>query len=781
MKTVLRNLFSLIRRFRLASMLNILGLSIAYAVFIILMIQIKYELNYDKEYPEAENIFRLEIENGNTHDYQAVMCRPFIEEFLNSSPHIKAGTFNSLSNHLFFSIENGKEQNNYYENILSVSADFPKVFGMTFLEGDEKSLEVNDNVIIPRSLKEKWFGKESALGHKLTFPDGAFYIISGVYEDFPVNSSMNNIIYSQIHPEENKGNWENWNYTVYALIDDPKNAQGIIDNFIKYLSDKDYNKDGGEMPKLRLSSLSQLHFQPAISFDSLAKSSKSTLIILLTIGIVIILIAAINFTNFSTAIAPMRLKSINVQKVLGSKTSALKRALIFEAAAVSVLAYLISLEWVYLFSISGLRSLLSAVVYLEANPEILILTFFISLLTGILAGIYPAFYMTSFPPAIVLKGSFGLSPKGIKIRNALVGLQFVATFILIISSILMYLQNYYMHNTSLGYDKDAVIVTDLNNKTRKKFSTIADDLKRNPLVKEVTFSQALLSSGDSFMSWGRDYKEININFYCLPVDPSFLKVMNIPVLEGRDFRKNDSQTSGGALIFNRKAQQKYNLEIGTKINDMEIIGIIPDVKYASLRSEVAPMAFFVWGTNNWGSDPNYMYIQLVKGANLKDALSLTRDEMKKFDFDFPFNIVFFDDVLNNLYDKEQKMTMLITLFSIIAILISVFGVFGLVVFESEYRKKEIGLRKVMGATTKEILIMFNKTYIKVLLICFVIAVPVATYAINMWLNNFAYKTPLYWWIYVVAFLFVSIFTLLIVTFQTWKTANSNPVESIKSE
>jgi putative ABC transport system permease protein len=338
-----------------------------------------------------------------------------------------------------------------------------------------------------------------------------------------------------------------------------------------------------------------------------------------------------------------------------------------------------------------------------------------------------------------------------------------------------------MQHTPLGYDKDELIITDLNAQVNKSREAFTNQLKSFSGIENVTYAQALLSSRDTYMGWGRRYRDKDIIFECLPVDPSFLDVTGISLTEGRSFRPEDGKTRHGAFIFNEKARNMYELALNEKVDSTEIIGFMSDVKFASFRTEIAPMAFFVWGTETWGSDPNYAYIKVSSGTDLRAAMTHVRSSLQTFDADYPFNVRFFDEVLNGLYEKEQKLSSLITLFSLVAILISIVGVFGLVVFDSEYRRKEIGIRKVFGSTTQEILVIFNKTYIRILFLCFVLAAPVSWYAVTRWLENFAYKTPMYWWVYLASFAIVFLLTVATVTFQNWRAANMNPVESVKTE
>jgi putative ABC transport system permease protein len=404
------------------------------------------------------------------------------------------------------------------------------------------------------------------------------------------------------------------------------------------------------------------------------------------------------------------------------------------------------------------------------------------LITGLLAGVYPSFYMTSFAPALVLKGSFGLSLKGKKIRNTLIGIQFIASVALIIGASFMYLQNYFMQNSPLGYDKDEVIITSVG-RIYENRDAFTNKIKTYSGIEDVTYANALLSSSDKYGWSGLEYKGDYKFFQFICVDYTFLKVMGIETTEGRDFRFEDMNTEHGAYIFNETARKEFNLELNTAMGGKddnsykgEIIGFMPDIKFASFRKAVEPMAFYVHG--NWNTAA---YIKVKAGTDMRAVMSHIRTTLAEFDQAYTFKILFFDEILQRLYEKETALSALISLFSLIAIFISIVGVFGLVVFDSECRRKEIGIRKIFGSSTMGIILMFNKAYFKVLLICFVIAAPLAWYAVHRWLENFAYKTPMYWWVYLVAFIVVAVITICTVTFQNWRVATANPVEAIKVE
>lgn len=790
MKTIARNFLSVLRRFKMATILNVLGLSIAFVAFMLIMIQVNYDLGFDSCQKNAGSIFRLDIEQGGS--AKAIVCRPFARAFTESSPHIKEGcVMAAWSNNLLLYVEQNGKQVNYDEDVWSVSPEIMQVFHFDMLEGNKQSLDEPNSVIIPESTARRLFGNESAINKQLHvyIPQMAPMTIKGVYKDFPRNSSLKNSMYVSMNPKESYDDWENWSYLFFLRLDDPANKESVLDNFRKNFNAKEILESGlfGEDKDAivyHLTSLPALHFLTNVDFDTMPKASRQTIFVLFSIAFIILIIAGINFTNFSTALPPMRVKSINTQKVLGSSDQMLRCSLLLEAVCISALAYLISLGLLFVAQKTRIASLTDADMSFGAQGLVIGCTAVIAILAGLLAGLYPAGYITSFPPALVLKGSFGLSPSGRRMRSVLIGIQFAASFTLIIGASFMHLQNYYMQHAPLGYDKDEMIVAHLNGKINRNREAFTNRLKAFAGVKDVTYSQFLLSSQDQYMGCGRDYNGKPITFQCIPVSSSFLKVMGIEVTEGRDFRPEDDQKETGCYLFNEKARAEYGLKLNEKIEGAEIIGFVPDIKFASFRQKVSPMAFYVWGKYQWGQEGNFYdvaYVKFKAGSDLRAGMKHVRESLAGFDNESPFDVRFYDEVLQQTYEQERNISSLITLFSLAAIFISIVGVFGLVMFESEYRRKEIAVRKVLGATTEEILYMFNKGYFRILLVCFILGAPVAWYGIYRWLENFAYRTPMYWWVMPAAFLLVGVVTLITVTFQNWYVANENPVRNLKSE
>lgn len=780
MKTIIRNFLSVIRRFQMATLLNILGLSAAFTVLIIIMMQVTYDLSFDNNQSEAGHIYRI---NAHIKGRQvAVIPRPLIENLKASSPHIKAAAFSAaIMSDLydwFYWVEKDTGKDHYSGKIMTVSEDYTKVFRFHMVEGSADQINEPQTVLIPESMAKKLFGNEPAV-HQYLIDEHMKLVIGGVYKDFPDNSSTKNVIYIEM-PDGDNDNWTNFGYEGYVLIEPSADIDELLDTYIKNLDPEIYKDFSMKNAQFKAVPLKQVHFNTQLEFDSIEKVSWQTIGALIAIAFVIVLIAAINFTNYSIALTPLRIKSINTQKVLGASEKQLRGALLIEAILTCLLAWIIALLFTYLLSTTSISQIVNADMALNQHGALLACTALVALGVGIFAGMYPAYYVTSFTPALVLKGSFGLSPKGRQLRNSLVGIQFIASFALIVVSLFMYLQIHFMQHASLGFDKEQVIVTNLNSQIANASETFANELKANPNIETLSYAESLLSGFDSYSIYSRKFKEEDKDFQIVTVDTGFLRTMGIDLLEGRDLTASDMQSEKPVMIFNEKARDEFGLSLGDKTQyGEEVIGFIPDIKLASMRKELEPMAFMANTNNSVGR--KWAYIRVKAGSDLLETMHYVEKTLQKLSPGFPFNVRIYDHILNNLYMKETSFATLITWFSLIAVLISMVGVFGLVVFESEYRRKEIGIRKVMGSTTTQILAMFNKRYVRILVICFVLAAPIAWYAVSRWLENFAYRTPLHWWVFLLSFVLITTITIATVTFQSWNVANDNPVDSIKTE
>ena len=503
---------------------------------------------------------------------------------------------------------------------------------------------------------------------------------------------------------------------------------------------------------------------------------------LLGIAFLILFIAGINFTNLTTSLIPLRLKTINTHRVLGCSIYKLRAISLIESIVICLISYILALFIVNDLSYTPIANWVDADIRLSQYKGLILLTALIAILTGCLAGLYPAIRSTSYAPALVLKGSFGLSPKGKKVRVALIGFQYTVSIALIIVTLFMGLQNHFMTSSEqLGFNKDQVAIVNLTPEIYAKHKPqYIQKLKDYPGIEDVAFSVYELSKEDDMidLEYAR-LEDKDVFFKVFYASENFLSVMDIQVEEGRDFTREDLNKAQSDYIINPAAERDFHLHPGDRFNDRTVLGVSKDFRFNSCRIASSP---FVFALNNDIPNPKLVsYIRFNSKTNLQEAVAHVRETLKEIDPTFPFEISFYNTILNNLYQKEQTLGKLISLFGIMAILISIVGVFGLVLFETQYRRKEIGIRKINGATTGQILLMFNKTYIQIVSVCFIISIPIAWMGTQQWLENFAYKTPLHLWVFIVAFLIILSVTIGTVTFRNWQAANENPVNSVKSE
>ncbi len=784
MNTLFRNFSHTFRRFFTASVLNLLGLSIAFAACFVILTQVDYDYNYNKAYPAHDRIYRVEVNAGGDYGWQIWLARPFCELVGAASPHIQAISVTSLSNY-FSDFE--VDEHIYSEPEFTGFGDYLEVFQPTMVCGTTASLNEPGQVLISASMARRFFGTTDAIG-KTIYMDRKSrnqpLVIGGVYQDMPENSQLGNCVFSSFRSDLNKDSWANWNYTLYIRLDNPASLADVERSVIESCKQN--------IPRDRISGEEDwedfIHFTPLdeVHYSTIgnkAATSKAAVYLLLCVSVLILLTAAVNYMNFSLAETPMRLRSINTQKVLGASTFSLRMYLLLESVLVCVCGFLLSLLWLYLLKGTSLSTLVASDLSLMSHPGLVMALGGIAVCMGLLAGAYPSYYVTSFPPALVLKGSFGLSPKGKMLRTFLVCFQFFVSFMLIISVGIMYLQSRYIQQSDYGYDKEVVLVGTIPYEYLDRREAIVSELSGISGIEGISISQFVLSSADNYMSWGRGSGERSINMTCFPVDYRYLSVMGIKITEGRNFKPGD----GDVYIFNEAARKKYpwmKVDELAVPEDYPIVGFCENIRFSSFRNNdaVEPMAFFIYGKDyaNWDAN-NILNIRVAAGVDKVDMIHRLTEAAEKIAPGRDFRFRFMDEVIDQNYHQELRFTRQILLFSLIAIVLSMIGVFGLTLFESEYRRKEIGIRKILGSSTAEILYMFTKRYFVMLVVCFVLAAPFGWWIGHDWLESFSDKTPIRAWVFVASFLLVSFITVLTVTFQCWKNANENPVRSIKTE
>lgn len=795
MKLMIRNLLYLFKRFKTAVVLNLFGLTIAFAAFLLMVMQVDYEMNYDAMHSKSGRTFRLEANHGEF-EHNAIHCLMFSDAFVNSSAHITDYSYRYpfYGGERYCQIDEVDDQGEakvFKENFQLCLPNISDVFDFHMKEGSVECLSIPGSVLIPESVAKRLFDKQSAIGKRIRMSGSSGWqpvsttilTIGGVYKDFPGNTTVQNRIYVPMDQLDLlKSSWQMYANEIYVTLDDPLNKEEVLDHFNKTFDFAKSQMGSAQEIALRLTPLKDVYYTHDTTFDFNPKGHRETNYVLLGIAFLILFIAGINFTNLTTSLIPLRLKTINTHRVLGCSIYKLRAISLIESIVICLISYILALFIVNDLSYTPIANWVDADIRLSQYKGLILLTALIAILTGCLAGLYPAIRSTSYAPALVLKGSFGLSPKGKKVRVALIGFQYTVSIALIIVTLFMGLQNHFMTSSEqLGFNKDQVAIVNLTPEIYAKHKPqYIQKLKDYPGIEDVAFSVYELSKEDDMidLEYAR-HEDKDVFFKVFYASENFLSVMDIQVEEGRDFTREDLNKAQSDYIINPAAERDFHLHPGDRFNDRTVLGVSKDFRFNSCRIASSP---FVFALNNDIPNPKLVsYIRFNSKTNLQEAVAHVRETLKEIDPTFPFEISFYNTILNNLYQKEQTLGKLISLFGIMAILISIVGVFGLVLFETQYRRKEIGIRKINGATTGQILLMFNKTYIRIVSVCFIISIPIAWMGTQQWLENFAYKTPLHLWVFIVAFLIILSVTIGTVTFRNWQAANENPVNSVKSE
>ncbi len=799
-----KNFIITLKRFTTSSLLNILGLGVAFVTAYLIMVQLHYDFSFNKSIKDADRVFLIEVgssfDEGNYHSF---LSRPVGEAFCKDNPSIEAyGIAPPFSSNVPVIMQEGS---GYRKGILGytwgATASSLDVLGVSAISGTlDKLKESSRNMVLTESAAAR-LGLD--VGGIFCFyeewnPDGVCTVVA-VIPDFPANSDWKEVESLIDFGDQFIDNASEESFPYYIKLHSADDAATCLEvgknkvrEFLKNKADPDQSaseaeSEGDYADIIRIVPISDLYFMS--NSDSGTKGNKATSLTLLAIAILVIAIAFINFVNFFMAMVPRRLRGVNTHRVYGCSLFKMRLNILLESFGLVLIALMVGLLLLLMLRTSSISDFISTSVRLSDNLGLALLLAGASLLIALVVGVYPAYYITSFPLAVASKGSFVSSKTGQRLRMVLVGVQFFISISLVICSLFVKLQHDYMMCYDMGFNKSHLLCGSVPWRMVNSFDdreALAAELKKNPQIVDVAYANGPLVAPGR-MGWGRPYKEDNINFQCYPVSYNFLDFMGIKIEEGTDFSKADEMDTMGVFIFNRCAQQEFGLSLEDKLQghngNTKIAGFCKDFNYRPLQYKNMPFAFYVFGPKSWKS-LNQLYVRTAEHADIPQVISYIKEEVVKFspntapgmiDFDF------FDKELGRNYSKEHKLTTLIALFSLVSIIISLMGVFGLVLFETQYRRKEIGIRRVHGSSIHAILLMFNIQFVRIVLVCFVLAVPLSSFIMNRWLSHFAYRTPLHWWVFLLALLVVLLITVVTVTVRSWRTAAANPVEAIMSE
>ena len=773
-----------------STVINVIGMGIALAAAMILMVQVRWDTTYDANFEEHEQVFRLEnnwIDDGL---FSMHICRPVIELTRAASPNIEAvGTLHETSQQVFH--KEGDKESAITIPCAQVDSTMLSVFPFEWVEGSAKEFTTTGTAILNEAFAKMIFGDESAVGKMLLTGDGDQCRVVGVFKNTPRNYTMHYGIIS------NMGDWllhesNEWSFTAYLKLHNPAQVRetesSILDALTQDLFGGSSEEEIANYRKgFRLSNLHEAHFERDVR-AGIAGANKAITVTLDAIAILLILIAVINFINFSFAEIPFRIKNINTRKVLGESRGSLIGRQLARAGLIALAAFGVACLTVHIVSGTSWASYVSDSLKLKDITGILVLTFCVALVSAVVAGIAPAMYSTSQPAALVLKGSYGTSVKGRALRDVLVALQFVLSFIFIIMALYVSVQTKFMIRKDMGFTKENILQVWCGYYAGKAHNAVKDKLLRNPSIVDVTFSDNLIVS-DSKMGWGRtgdDGKQIFMEV--LPVTDDFLRFFGLQIIDGRDFQESDNQSEAGAFIANENFFQSFpqyhvGSLVGGHVDNTPIIGIVKDFNFKSLQHPMDPLVFLVWGKTQWRNF-SVMYVKTTPEADFKEVAKYIQETVCAFDPSREKDQVavrHLDEWIENMYKDEQSLGKLITIASFVALLIAIIGIIGLVFFETRFLRKGIAVRRVSGATVSDILRMINRKYLIMAGISFLIASPVAYLIITNWRKGFAYQAPVPVWIFIAALAFVAAVTFGVVTLQSWRAANANPVNALKNE
>ena len=786
-----------------SKMLNIVGMAMAFAALYVIMVQVNFDLGYNKKVKDSDRIYAISMPDWFTPgNWRTTLSRPLCENVINNVSCVECGGTTSIGkgyySEKFFLQEDGNST--FYLNVSQSSLGAFKVFNVEAVEGSiDNIVPWKDLVISDTKAKKLGLHVGDVIyshNHGATMQQ---YNIAAIYKHFPANTDLSEIECFVNMGDLNIDLFSEWSYPYFIKLNSADDIEPFEKQAFDYvvktfnnmanehgeeLSEED-RKEAESRLKIKLFPFDEMYFEKTISSAG-RSGSKTTTYTLLAIAILVIVIAFINFINFFFALVPVRLKSVNTRKILGASRSNLVFGIVVESVVMIIVALALAAGIVKLFCGSTIAALIPCSALISNNIAIAFGTALGGIVLAIISSLYPALYITAFPPAFALKGSFGTASKGMAFRVGLICFQFIVSLILIICASFVTMQRQYMLHYDMGFDRSNLLQVNTSSKIAAMRESATSELKNNPEIKDVTFA-----SGDivtSFrMDWGRPFKGEQINFKCYPVQHNFLDFMGIEIVEGRNFTDSDELCDNGVFIFNEAARDKFGLTLEDKIHghqtETDIVGICKNFNYKALSEGIEPFALYIFGKNPW-TTLNTLYIRTQPGADIPTLIDWIKTKLNEMDPSVPkdeFDVMFFDSRLDSEYGRERNTSRIILLFTVLAITISLMGVFGLVMFEAEHRRKEIAIRRINGASVVDVLKMFNIKFIRIVIVCFVLSIPISWLIVDAYLKGFAYRMPTHWWVFFSAFLSVMIVTLIVVTLRCLSAALSNPIKSIKTE
>jgi putative ABC transport system permease protein len=790
------------------SAINIFGLAIGIATCLLISLYVMDELSYDKYNKNADRIYRINanIKFGGDEQNLAVCPDPMAFTMVKDYPEVEnAVRFRGYGPSL---VKKGNE-NIKEERIIYTDSTLFDVFTLPMIEGNpKKALTEPNSVVITEKVAKKYFGTTHAIGKVLRFDNKNDYKITAVIKDVPENSHFNFDFFIALAgvQEANQNIWLSFNFNTYLLLRkdaDVKSFQKKFDQILaKYMFpqaeqllhiNKEDFKKSGNFVNLSLIPLTDIHLRSDRVAELAPNNDVQVVYIFSIIAIFILLVACVNFMNLSTARSANRAKEVGVRKVLGTQRKNLVSQFLTEAVVMSLIAFVFAIAIAFLLlPYLNQLALKQLTLSVSDHPYLLPLLVTFAIMVGLLAGSYPAWYLSAFRPIQVLKGTVSAGFKRSYLRSGLVVFQFFISITLIIATIIIYNQLNYIRNRKLGFNKEQVLLVRDAYALDRQAESFKQEVLKYPEIISGTKSGYLPVSNsgrdnESLFAEGHIENDKAVATQFWTVDHDYLKTMGMQIVEGRDFNK-EFATDSSAIILNETAVKLFGFSgnpIGRKVTelidlnakttrDFTVIGVVKNFNFESLRQNIGALCMKV------GNSTGTISFRM-RTTDATQTIGHIKSIWKKIAPNEPFTYSFLNEEFDNMYRSEERSGKIFISFAVLAILIACLGLFGLAAYAAEQRTKEIGIRKVLGATVSNIVGMLSKDFLKLVLLASLIAFPVSWWIMNKWLQDFAYRIHISWWVFVLATAMAFSIAIITVSFQAIKAALTNPVKNLRTE
>jgi len=786
------------------SFINILGLTIGLASVIYIFLFVRFELSYDKMHENHHRIYRAGVRGllMNSELNQAITAAPMAEAMLNDYPEVESACRLTTAGDWLMTYEDKKFNE---RNLFFADSTFFSIFSFKLIKGDPAQVLTEPrSLVVTESTAKKYFGNEDPVGKTLKVEnDTVLYKVTGLMQDIPENSHVTfDMLGSMTTLRRSESTyWINHNYYTYILLNkgtNPEAFENKMESMVeKYVGPQIEQALGVNLQEFKESGnsfgyfiqpLTDIHLKSDLQYEIEANGNILYVYIFISVALFILIIASINFTNLATARAANRATEVGVRKVLGAQKKQLITQFLTESFLITLLSLalaIVTLEVVmpYLNNITQIPLSIDYFSSWYIIPVILLLI----VLVSFMAGSYPAFFLASFRPVAVLKGKLKLGAKNGMLRSALVIVQFVVSIFILLSTYTVTKQLNYMLTKDLGFEKDNILMIRRSDGLRNQIEAFKTEVKSLPDVIEVTSAldyPGINFSNNAFFKEGEPANTYLINQAWISFD--YQKTFGFEMVKGRFFSK-DFPTDSNAIVINESAVKSLGFDepVGKNLllpageegfRPLKIIGVVKDFHFKSLHTSIEPAAFTLL-PGNWEG----VVCVKMRPDNNKNTISSIQNIWENFTSQYPFEYFFFDDHMEDLYRAEKRTSSIFIIFSLLSVVIAFFGLFGLISFITEQRKKEIGIRKTFGSTSLNIVIIICKDILKLIVIATIISWPVAYWVMNNWLQDFSYRIDINYIMFLVIPVLTMIVSLLVVIYQTLKAAYQNPAETLRYE